>query len=297
MKLLVNSVAFLTAAAIVVTMSSCGAKKVNNKSDITDEGSSPAQTVSTPSSPASAPETAEFHGNAAETVSDDSGQQYSTQESEQSFAVDEQETEEQNHGQTVLPSPNEDPSAGNHSAEAEPESSETTVSEPDPAYLFMWSDDFLTASMHMRLQSKFLKLINEERSSKGLCELTEDSDLDRITAFRGYEVQTAFSHTRPDGTPWYTAIPKSYPEKSSGENLTYTAVKTNDPSPISLSEEALDEIAERAFNNFKDSPPHYENIMREEFTRIGICFNIVKKTEGDIFYYYYYCTNIFASLK
>lgn len=181
------------------------------------------------------------------------------------------------------------------STTSESTSSKTVLSEPDPAYLFVWTDDYLTTAQHVKLQSKFLKLINTERASKGCKQLTEDPDLDRFSAYRGKEVQTLFSHTRPDGTEWATAIPTEYMFKTAGENLTCAKVGTLETAPLKITDSMLDEIAQRAFDSFKNSPSHYENLTLPEFTRIGICFNVVKKVENNVIYYYYYCTNLFAS--
>ncbi len=63
-----------------------------------------------------------------------------------------------------------------------------------------------------------LKLINIERANVGLQSLSMVSDLQASCDVRAVELETSFSHTRPDGSGCYTTIPKSFPHKGTGEN-------------------------------------------------------------------------------
>ena len=47
-------------------------------------------------------------------------------------------------------------------------------------------------------------LVNEERAEAGLPALVWDMDLETCAQVRATEIQTKFSHTRPNGSDWYT---------------------------------------------------------------------------------------------
>ena len=49
-------------------------------------------------------------------------------------------------------------------------------------------------------------LVNAERGAVGLPALSEDQTLDAVSCVRAVEMDAEFSHTRPDGTQWYTAL-------------------------------------------------------------------------------------------
>ena len=63
-----------------------------------------------------------------------------------------------------------------------------------------------------------LKLVNIERANVGLQSLSMVSDLQESCDIRAVELETSFSHTRPNGSGCYTTIPKSFPHKGAGEN-------------------------------------------------------------------------------
>ena len=64
------------------------------------------------------------------------------------------------------------------------------------------------------MQEQILRQINNVRIEKGLSELKYDAALSKKAATRAEESSFFYSHTRPDGTPWYTID-----EKATGENL------------------------------------------------------------------------------
>ncbi|MDO5478480.1 MAG: S-layer homology domain-containing protein [Clostridia bacterium] len=63
-----------------------------------------------------------------------------------------------------------------------------------------------------------LKLVNIERANSGLQSLSMVSELQASCDIRAVELETSFSHTRPNGSGCYTTIPKSFPHKGAGEN-------------------------------------------------------------------------------
>lgn len=49
-----------------------------------------------------------------------------------------------------------------------------------------------------------LELVNAQRASAGLPALVWDEDLEACAQVRAIEIASSFSHTRPNGTDWYT---------------------------------------------------------------------------------------------
>ncbi|MCR5675753.1 MAG: CAP domain-containing protein [Lachnospiraceae bacterium] len=94
-----------------------------------------------------------------------------------------------------------------------------------------------------------LDLVNEERGEAGLSDLSWSNGLAAAANVRAEELTDAFSHTRPDGTDWYTVDANIM----FGENL---AEFYNTP------EEVVDA--------WMNSPSHKENIMDGEFSTCGI---------------------------
>ena len=94
-----------------------------------------------------------------------------------------------------------------------------------------------------------LDLVNQQRANAGLAALTWDTDLELAAAVRAAETVQLFSHTRPDGTPWYTVNPQIM----HGENLAYG-----------------NNSAESVVNAWMNSPAHRENILWPTFTKCAI---------------------------
>ena len=97
-------------------------------------------------------------------------------------------------------------------------------------------------------------LVNKARVEAGVHELTIDYDLCRAAQVRAKECVTTFSHTRPDGTPYKTAIA----EAGVVSNYTGENVATGHTSP------------QQVVSRLLKSEGHKANIINEKFTRIGI---------------------------
>lgn len=93
-------------------------------------------------------------------------------------------------------------------------------------------------------------LVNQVRISNGLSALTWDSALVAPAKTRATEASIKWSHTRPDGSAWYTVA-----GNIQGENL----AKGYDS-------------AQDAVNAWMASQGHKENILRGSFTRGAIAF-------------------------
>ena len=94
-----------------------------------------------------------------------------------------------------------------------------------------------------------IELVNIERTKAGMQPLAKNTDMDSATALRAYEASKSFSHTRPDGTSWYTASP----DLLWGENLAKTYSS-----------------AEEAVAAWLASPTHKANIMSAQYSKTSI---------------------------
>lgn len=153
----------------------------------------------------------------------------------------------------------------------------------------------LTEQMQSLLCETFLNCLNEERKSLNLPALDVDTTLQNAAAKRADETTVSFSHTRPNGQDFWTVLPKDFRYSSCGENITLTAYgyKATD---FDLSNDGLIKMAKNAFTNFKNSPPHYENLTKKEYNLTGIAFctgYYIK--DKDTVYVAMFCTNLFAS--
>ena len=91
----------------------------------------------------------------------------------------------------------------------------------------------------------------------GLSALTYDYDLEAVAMLRATEISTRFSHTRPDGSKWSTAFPSGNYYK--GENIA---------SGFRNAASAFEGFKEE--NEPYDGQGHRRNMLRKEFTRVGI---------------------------
>jgi len=92
-------------------------------------------------------------------------------------------------------------------------------------------------------------IVNEQRKASGLGELTWSDELKNAAAVRAVEIESNFSHTRPDGTEWWTVNSTIM----YGENL---AKNFND--------------AKSVMDAWNASPTHKLNIMDPSYKTMGI---------------------------
>ena len=104
-------------------------------------------------------------------------------------------------------------------------------------------------------------LVNDERSRAGLQPLAWDPNLEGTSDVRARECAQEFSHTRPNGSPWYTVNS----EIMGGENL---AFGYND--------------ARSVLDGWMNSPTHRENILFPDFTKISI--SIYRADDGTVYW-------------
>lgn len=101
---------------------------------------------------------------------------------------------------------------------------------------------------------RVVELVNIEREKAGLSELKTDSKVAAAANVRATEIRKSFSHTRPDGRSFATALTDngvSY--RGSGENIAW-GQKT----------------PEEVVRGWMNSPSHRANILNARFTTIGV---------------------------
>lgn len=98
------------------------------------------------------------------------------------------------------------------------------------------------------------RLVNEERTKAGLSKVTLNTALCNAASKRAKEITTKFSHTRPDGTGWYTVLQEykiSY--AAAVENIAYHY-----------------ETPKAVVDGWMKSPNHKKNILNAKYKAMGI---------------------------
>ena len=99
-----------------------------------------------------------------------------------------------------------------------------------------------------------VRLVNIERVNAGLAPLTLDETLCAAAQVRAKEIDSEFSHTRPDGSSCFTVLKEmGIPYRACGENIA-----KGSPTP------------ERVVQGWMNSAGHRANILNENFTTIGV---------------------------
>ncbi len=121
------------------------------------------------------------------------------------------------------------------------------------------------------IELEVLKLMNQERAKEGLSALTYNSTIYDCGVIRANECLTKWSHTRPDGTQYWTVFEECDKKITTccGENLAKTFTS-----------------AEQIVEVLMNSEGHRKNILYKDFT--SVCITILKDNEG-----YYYMSQLF----
>ena len=99
-----------------------------------------------------------------------------------------------------------------------------------------------------------ISLVNEERAKAGLSPVTESSDVSAAAAVRAQEITGSFSHTRPNGSNYSTALDQSGVKyMGSGENIAYGQ-----------------RTPQEVMNGWMNSQGHRANILNKNYTTIGV---------------------------
>lgn len=99
-----------------------------------------------------------------------------------------------------------------------------------------------------------VNLVNIERAKEGLAPLTIDKNVQRAAQVRAEEIVTSFSHTRPNGSSFSTALAE--------QNVSYRRAGEN----IAWGQRSPEEVV----NAWMNSAGHRANIMNSSFTKIGV---------------------------
>ncbi len=123
------------------------------------------------------------------------------------------------------------------------------------------SDGFLAEAKEV------LALVNIERNKEGLKSLTLDADLCKAAQVRAKEINTLFSHTRPDGTSCFTVLDEF--------NISWNAIGEN----IAKGHMSPKEVVTAWMN----SEGHRRNIMSSNFGKLGVGYDSSTKAWVQIF--------------
>ena len=125
---------------------------------------------------------------------------------------------------------------------------------------FMAQKTQKTSHLYLDVEKEIVRLCNIERGKENLSSLEWFEDAYYFAKIRAEEIVTLFSHTRPNGKPWYSVcfdaglvITGYY-----GENLGKTIGATPD------------QFAKAIVDSWMNSPLHKENIMNGNYKRIAV---------------------------
>lgn len=116
------------------------------------------------------------------------------------------------------------------------------------------SDHTNSAANQDAWMRRIIELVNEERTRVGVSELSQNSKAMSAAQVRAREIVRVFSHTRPDGRGFSTALKEAGISYSrSGENIAY-GQKT----------------PEEVMKGWMNSAGHRANILNPEFASMGV---------------------------
>lgn len=102
--------------------------------------------------------------------------------------------------------------------------------------------------------SQIAELVNAERAKIGLSPVTLDATLSKAAQVRAKEIVNQFSHTRPNGSSFSTAITEQeFSFRGAGENIAYGQ-----------------ETPQTVMNAWMNSDGHRANILNANYTTIGV---------------------------
>ena len=110
--------------------------------------------------------------------------------------------------------------------------------------------------------SQVVALVNAERTKQGLSALTIDTKVQQAALVRAKESAQSFSHTRPNGSSFSTALTEagvSY--RRAGENIAYGQ-----------------STPQQVMNAWMNSSGHRANILNANYTTIGVGYTVINGT-------------------
>ena len=111
----------------------------------------------------------------------------------------------------------------------------------------------VSASIQSSAASEVVRLTNSARSQNGYAAIVEDGALSEAAAVRAREMARSFSHTRPSGASFSSALSES--------GVSYLRAGEN----IASGQKSAFEVV----NAWMNSPGHRANILNSSYSRIG----------------------------
>lgn len=209
-----------------------------SSSELPDQEASSSEQVSTASQESAAPSLAESSSSQSVREQQSSAAQ---QPSEQQKVTSSSSAKPEQRPAKPAPSSSA-PVPSVPSVPSAPESSRPSSSKPE------------ADSNSLSYAQRVVQLVNQEREKAGLQPLSISRSAEAAALIRSKEIENSFSHTRPNGSSFSTALKEqgvSY--RSSGENIAW-GQKT----------------PEQVMQGWMNSPGHRANILNANFTAIGV---------------------------
>lgn len=152
------------------------------------------------------------------------------------------------------------------------------LSTPDEPYVISGYPDFLPLPVDVEpVQKSVLDGTNAVRAKVGASPLTLSEVLCQAAMVRATEMALAedMNHTRPNGEDWYTVL-ENY-ASSLGEN-------------IAEADGTLEQMGPLAVDMWEHSPVHYENMVKPDFTEMGL--GCARGKSGTL-----YCCQLFSNWR
>lgn len=121
--------------------------------------------------------------------------------------------------------------------------------------------------------TQIIELLNDYREENGLKRLEVVTSLNNGAAIRAYEIVNTWGHTRPNGQKCYSVA-----SVSAGENIAKYYASPED-----------------VMTGWKNSSGHNANMLRDNFTKIGVSvFAERMESASGVYYYRYYFVQLFG---
>ena len=148
--------------------------------------------------------------------------------------------------------PSEDTNTPENKPETTPPSEDTSTPESKPET--STPENKPEADKELTFAEQVVELVNQERTKAGLNAVTLDQNIASAALVRAKEIETSFSHTRPNGSKFSTALTEQgVTFKGAGENIAW-----GQKSP------------EAVMQAWMNSEGHRANILNKNFTKIGV---------------------------
>lgn len=148
--------------------------------------------------------------------------------------------------------PSEDTNTPESKPKTTPPSEDTSTPESKPET--STPENKPEADKELTFAEQVVELVNQERTKAGLNAVTLDQNIASAALVRAKEIETSFSHTRPNGSKFSTALTEQgVTFKGAGENIAW-----GQKSP------------EAVMQAWMNSEGHRANILNKNFTKIGV---------------------------